>query len=149
MRQRRVAEFMKIYFAGAIRGGREDVALYFELVELLRPYGTILTEHIADGELTSLGETFDDRAIHDRDLAWLKEADCLVAEVTTPSLGVGFEIGKATEWGKRVLCLFRPVRGRLLSALVAGSVAVTVREYQSVAEAEEILREFFGSSTTP
>ena len=29
---------MKIYFAGAIRGGREDVALYLELVELLYHY---------------------------------------------------------------------------------------------------------------
>ena len=66
--------------------------------------GTVLTEHIADEQLTSLGESMDDPTIHDRDLAWLKEADCLVAEVTTPSLGVGFEIGKATEWGLRVLC---------------------------------------------
>ena len=140
---------MKIYFAGAIRGGREDAAVYLELVELLRQYGTILTEHVADGKLTSLGETSDDRAIHDRDLAWLKESDCLVAEVTTPSLGVGFEIGKATEWGKHVLCLFRPVHGRSLSALVAGSDAVTVREYQDLNDAEGIFQDFFGGLNMP
>lgn len=136
---------MKIYFAGAIRGGREDAALYLELVKLLRPYGTVLTEHIADEHLTSLGEQGDDRAIHDRDLAWLKEADCLVAEVTTPSLGVGFEIGKATEWGKRVLCLFRPGAGRTLSALIAGSDRVTVCEYQMAADVEEIFDDFFAN----
>jgi len=135
---------MKIYFAGAIRGGRDDVALYLELVELLRPYGTVLTEHVADEQLTSLGESMDDRAIHDRDLAWLKEADCLVAEVTTPSLGVGFEIGKATEWGLRVLCLFRPDSGRALSALIAGSDRVTVREYQDASQVKKIFDEFFG-----
>ena len=134
---------MKIYFAGAIRGGREDSALYLELVELLRPYGTVLTEHIADEQLTSLGESMDDRAIHDRDLAWLKEADCLVAEVTTPSLGVGFEIGKATEWGLRVLCLFRPAAGRALSALIAGSDRVTVREYENASQVRKIFDEFF------
>ena len=138
---------MKIYFAGAIRGGREDVALYLEMVELLRPYGAVLTEHIADEQLTSLGESEDDRAIHDRDLAWLKEADCLVAEVNTPSLGVGFEIGKATEWGLRVLCLFRPSSGRALSALIAGSNRVTVREYQSTAEVAEIFKDFFLDQT--
>ena len=138
---------MKIYFAGAIRGGREDVALYLEMVELLRPYGAVLTEHIADEQLTSLGESEDDRAIHDRDLAWLKEADCLVAEVTTPSLGVGFEIGKANEWGLRVLCLFRPSSGRALSALIAGSNRVTVREYQSTAEVPEIFKDFFLDQT--
>jgi nucleoside 2-deoxyribosyltransferase len=134
---------MKIYFAGAIRGGREDAALYLELVELLQAYGTVLTEHVASEELTTLGEQGDDRAIHDRDLAWLKEAECLVAEVTTPSLGVGFEIGKATEWGKRVLCLFRPGAGRALSAMIAGSDRVTVREYQSADEVKEIFDEFF------
>jgi 2'-deoxynucleoside 5'-phosphate N-hydrolase len=134
---------MKIYFAGAIRGGREDVALYLELVELLRSYGTVLTEHVASEELTSLGESMDDRAIHDRDLGWLKESDCLVAEVTTPSLGVGFEIGKATEWGLRVLCLFRPNSGRTLSALIAGSNRVTVREYQDASDVKMIFDDFF------
>lgn len=135
---------MKIYFAGAIRGGREDVALYLELVELLRGFGTVLTEHVADAELTSLGEAKGDRAIHDRDLAWLKEADCLVAEVTTPSLGVGFEIAKATEWGLRVLCLFRPGSGRRLSALIAGSDRLTVREYENAHDVKNIFEEFFG-----
>jgi len=136
---------MRIYFAGAIRGGRADVVLYLELVELLRPYGTVLTEHIADEQLSSLGESMDDRAIHDRDLAWLKEAGCLVAEVTTPSLGVGFEIGKATEWGLRILCLFRPGVGRALSALIAGSDRLTVREYQDASQVKEIFDEFFAA----
>ena len=135
---------MKIYFAGAIRGGREDVALYLELVELLRPFGIVLTEHVADAQLTSLGEARDDRAIHDRDLKWLKEADCLVAEATTPSLGVGFEIAKATEWGLRVLCLFRPGSGRTLSALIAGSDRLTVREYDNAHDVRKIFEEFFG-----
>ena len=139
---------MKIYFAGAIRGGREDVALYLELVELLQAYGTVLTEHVADEQLTALGESTDDRAIHDRDLAWLKEADCLVAEVTTPSLGVGFEIAKATEWGTRVLCLFRPGSGRTLSALIAGSNRVTVREYRSAEDVKEIFDDFFVNPAT-
>jgi nucleoside 2-deoxyribosyltransferase len=138
---------MKIYFAGAIRGGREDAARYFELVELLQAYGTVLTEHVASEQLTSRGEHGDDRKIHDRDLAWLREADCLVAEVTMPSLGVGFEIGKATEWNKPVLCLFRPGAGRTLSALIAGSDRSTVREYQSAADVERIFEEFFCESS--
>jgi 2'-deoxynucleoside 5'-phosphate N-hydrolase len=136
---------MKIYFAGAIRGGREDVALYLELVELLRPFGDVLTEHVADAQLTSLGEAKDDRAIHDRDLAWLKEADCLVAEVTTPSLGVGFEIAKAIEWRLRILCLFRPGSGRVLSALIAGSDRLTVREYESLHDVKNVFDEFFAA----
>ena len=134
---------MRIYFAGAIRGGREDAALYLELVEILKAYGTVFTEHVADEQVTEAGKSMDDREIHDRDLTWLKEADCLVAEVTTPSLGVGFEIGKATEWDMRVLCLFRPSSGRALSALIAGSDRVTVREYQNARDVRMIFDEVF------
>ena len=36
----------------------------------------------------------------------------LVAEVTQPSLGVGYEIGRAVDMKKKVLCLFRPQSGR-------------------------------------
>ena len=136
---------MKIYFAGSIRGGREDAALYHEIVELLDNYGEVLTEHVADTELGVLGQDIGDRKIHDRDLAWLQESDYLVAEVTTPSLGVGYEIGKATEWGKPVLCLYRPVAGRSLSAMIAGSAGVTLREYQSSAQLSEIFDNYFQS----
>ena len=45
---------MKIYFAGAIRGGREDVARYLEIVERLRQYGAVLTEHIAEGKMPDI-----------------------------------------------------------------------------------------------
>ncbi len=134
---------MNIYFAGAIRGGREDVVLYFEIIELLGEYGEILTEHIGNAELTGLGEIDDDGKIHDRDLAWLKRADYLVAEVTTPSLGVGYEIGKATEWGKPVLCLYRPGENRKLSAMIAGCQGVVVREYGNVEELRDVFDGFF------
>jgi nucleoside 2-deoxyribosyltransferase len=136
---------MKIYFAGAIRGGRDDWTHYRDIVKLLRDYGEILTEHIAEKELSVLGEDLADREIYVRDLAWLKASDCLVAEVTTPSLGVGYEIGKATGWGKPVLCLFRPNNRRALSAMIAGSDGVIVREYKSLSELTTIFAGFFDS----
>ena len=32
----------------------------------------------------------------------------IVAEVTQPSLGVGYELGRAVAMGKRILCIYRP-----------------------------------------
>jgi hypothetical protein len=137
-----MTNFKKIYFAGAIRGGREDSALYLEIIERLKEYGHVLTEHIGDSELSVIGETDGDEQIHDRDLSWLREATYLVAEVTTPSLGVGYEIGKATEWGKPVLCLYRSGDGRALSAMIAGSTGIKVREYRNTAELKDVFDEF-------
>jgi hypothetical protein len=133
---------MKIYFAGSIRGGREDASIYFQIVSILTRYGTVLTEHVGDSELSVTGEELSDREIHDRDLQWLRSCDCLVAEVTKPSLGVGFEIGKATEWGKQVLCLYRASDSRLLSAMIAGSDKVTVESYRSLDEVDAIFARY-------
>jgi hypothetical protein len=133
---------MKIYFAGSIRGGRQDAALYYEIVQQLRTHGEVLTEHVGDSELDVLGQDIGDRQIHDRDLEWLRDSDYLVAEVTNPSLGVGYEIAKASEWGKQVLCLYRPTNGRSLSAMIAGCSALTIREYQNAADLREIFEEF-------
>jgi hypothetical protein len=125
-----------IYFAASIRGGRQDEAIYAELVRVLAAHGTVLTEHVGNASLLAGEAAFTDREIHDRDLEWLRAADVVVAEVSTPSLGVGYEIGKATEWGKPVVCLART--GTPVSAMIAGG-AVVMRWYERVEEFEGIL----------
>ena len=42
---------MKIYFCGSIRGGRENAALYHRMIEFLKGYGPVLTEHVGDPNL--------------------------------------------------------------------------------------------------
>lgn len=125
----------KIYFAGSIRGGREDASLYREIITLLQTRGEVLTEHIGSEGLTPSGETaMSDEEIYRRDMDWLTSSDIIVAEVTTPSLGVGFEIAKALDLGKQVICLFRPGNGRRLSAMIAGNTDVKIYAYQSMQE---------------
>lgn len=46
----------KIYFAGSIRGGRDDSALYEAIISRLQTLGTVLTEHVGSPSLTSQGE---------------------------------------------------------------------------------------------
>ncbi|HYY43305.1 MAG TPA: nucleoside 2-deoxyribosyltransferase [Pyrinomonadaceae bacterium] len=147
MRLKPARATMNIYFAGSIRGGRAEQTRYCEIVEQLKQYGRVLTEHVSAAELSTQGERATDQEIHDRDLDWLRAADCLVAEVTTPSLGVGYEIGKATEWGKPVLCLFRVGSAHMLSAMIAGSSNVSVRAYEHTAELNEIFAAFFGGAS--
>ncbi len=135
---------MKIYFAGSIRGGREDVDLYVDLIKYLQTYGEVLTEHVGDKNLFEQGErVISDREVHDRDLVWMEESDVMIAEVTTPSLGVGYEIAKAVEMGKQILCLYRPQKDRRLSGMIGGCPGVTIFEYQTLQEAEGAIRDFF------
>lgn len=134
---------MKIYFAGSIRGGREDAALYLQIIEYLKTFGEVLTEHVGDQNLSDLGDDGPtDKYIHDRDLAWLKSADVLIAEVSTVSMGVGYEIGRAVESGKKVLCLFRPESGKKLSAMIAGCDEITLVNYNDLEDVKKFIDMF-------
>lgn len=135
---------MKIYFAGSIRGGRDDADLYLSIIDHLQQYGQVLTEHVGDSNLKSSGESqLSDVQIHDRDLEWLLSSDLMVAEVTTASLGVGYEIGFGVENNKNILCLYRPQEGKRLSAMISGSSKVTNKEYQTLDEAKKIIDNYF------
>ncbi len=126
---------MKIYFAGSIRGGRDDRALYAEIITLLKQYGTVLTEHIGDDTLSSYGQTsMTDKEIYDKDTTWIDEADVVIAEVTTPSLGVGYEIGYAEGKNKKIILLYRQEEGKRLSAMVAGNEKTKCVYYKEVSE---------------
>ena len=135
---------MKIYFAGSIRGGRDDAELYLGIIKHLQTHGQVLTEHIGDKKLKVLGEDgLTDDYIHKRDLAWVIESNALVAEVSTPSLGVGYEIGRAVEMKKPVLCIYRPQEGKRLSAMIAGCNDVLKANYRNLDEATWVIDYFF------
>ncbi|MFW5663017.1 MAG: nucleoside 2-deoxyribosyltransferase [Bacteroidota bacterium] len=138
---------MKIYFAGSIRGGREDAALYNELIKYLGKFGEVLTEHIGELKMVHLGDDGpSDRFIHDRDMEWLISSDVIIAEVTTVSMGVGYEIGRAVEMGKKVLCLFRPGSGKNLSAMIGGSPLLELKNYSGLEEAKQAIDAFLAKN---
>lgn len=130
---------MKIYFAGSIRGGRDDQDLYFSMIEELQKYGTVLTEHIGSKNLTEKGEnSLSDVEIFTRDMDWVKESDVIVAEVSTPSLGVGYELGQAEAMNKKIICLYREQEGKKLSAMVSGNDYVKICEYKNLEDIQKI-----------
>ncbi|MFH1509507.1 MAG: nucleoside 2-deoxyribosyltransferase [bacterium] len=133
---------MKIYFAGAIRGGRDDTDLYLQIIEHLKKYGEVLTEHIGDSNLNSLGENEKDEIIHNRDMKWLLSSDVVVAEITIPSLGVGYEIGRALENDKKILCLYKLQDGKRVSGMILGS-GVDCKKYGDLEDAKQIMDNFF------
>lgn len=133
---------MKIYFAGSIRGGRDDAELYNQIIKYLNTQGEVLTEHIGDKNLSSSGENSEEQYIHNRDLEWITECDVMVAEVSTPSLGVGYEIKDALNKDKKVLCLYRPQENKKLSAMILGSSQITNRTYTNIIEAKQAIDEF-------
>ena len=134
---------MKIYFAGAIRGGRDDAKLYEKIIAYLGSKGKVLTEHVGDQYLGTMGEKDEtDTDIYIRDIKWLQSADTIIAEVTTPSLGVGYELGIAEKLKKPILCLYRSDEGKHISAMVKGNKIFTCRDYNNITELQLHVNDF-------
>ncbi len=98
---------MNIYFAGSISGGRAYLSAYQKITAFIKSGGHhILTEHVTAHDVLEKEDKLSPEYIYNRDVAWIRRCDAMVAEVSNPSLGVGYEICYALSAGKRVLCLY-------------------------------------------
>ena len=127
---------LTIYFAGAISGGREDVARYREIVAALEGDGhRVFAGAVAAENVGADGERLESRRIFERDMGWIANSDVLVAEVSKPSTGVGYEIATA-RYRRRipVVCLYRTAFTKRCTAMVKGDAEVELIEYDDAAE---------------
>ena len=132
---------LKIYFGGSIKGGRSKVEDYKKIVDYLKTIGTVLDEHVADPNLQSSGESITPTELYNRDVSWINECDILIAEVTVPSLGVGYEIGYAESLNKRIICLYQ--NDESISAMIKGNNYITHISYDDVDELLTKLSTYF------
>ena len=131
---------MDIYFAGAIRGGREKVNDYQKIINKLEEIGNVLTTHIANKEIGDKGEKdMTPKKIFDRDVIWLKSSELIVAEVSVPSLGIGYELGLAESLGKKIICLYDVNSNKTLSAMIEGNKNFEIVKYNNIEEVLEYL----------
>jgi nucleoside 2-deoxyribosyltransferase len=134
---------MNIYFACSITGGREFEQIYQHLMHALLADGhEIPTAHLADSNVLALEAVTPARDVYERDVIWIRKADALIAELSAPSHGVGYEIGFALNVGKPVLCIYQ--EGRKVSKMISGNPhpKLTVRSYKEPEEAINLAREF-------
>ena len=134
---------MKVYFSGSIGGGREKEGVYLVIVEILEELGCkVLSEHVARPELLAEYSSDPPELIYARDMLWLEESQMVVTEVSTPSLGVGYEVCHALAIGKPVLCLFEEGPG--ISKMILGNShpSLVVRSYSDLESLGTALSDF-------
>lgn len=125
----------KVYFAGSIRGGRVDAALYHRIIEYIQLTDTVLTEHVGSSTLNLIEQGRSrDALIYERDTAWLRECDVVIAECTCPSLGVGYELAYAEHLGKPIHIFYNKSKTQL-SAMLTGDPYFQIHPY----EKEEVI----------
>ena len=134
---------MNVYFACSVTGGREAEAAYQTIVATLQADGHIVpTAHLSQPDVIALEAVVDPQEVYTRDIDWINDCQALIAEVSTPSHGVGYEISYALCIGKPVLCCYQ--QSKHVSKMITGNThpALHLKPYQSHAELEHIVREF-------
>ncbi len=120
-----------VYFAGSIRGGRVDVALYHRIISYIKKTDTVLTEHIGKSNMSLAAQTRAvDMHIYEQDTTWLRSSDLLIAECTYPSLGVGYELAYAEAHNIPVFIFYDKTKSNL-SAMLNGNTYFTIISYET------------------
>jgi hypothetical protein len=138
---------MNIYFSCSVTGGRNDQKIYKSIVDhLLKAGHTVPTAHLSSSELTGLEALVNPIDVFERDVTWVKNCDGLIAEVSTPSHGVGYELALALELSKPVLCLHK--QGVRVSKMITGNTQPTIRvsSYQTEKDALAMVDEFLNQN---
>ncbi len=125
---------MKIYFSGSIYGGRQKLETYKKLVKELQKYGEVLDPEVAEDDVLIKEENIKDSDVFENLEKELKDADLIFAEVTVPSLGVGYEIGYADKSNKRIICIYDSTVTPEITTMLRGNKRLRIIPYEDINE---------------
>jgi len=125
---------VRVFLATPIRGVAERQEIYRLMYTHLVEMGI----EVEGAFWLSDERGLDDEEIYERDIAALERSDVLLAEVSSPSTGVGFEVAHALCRGIPVVCVHE--RGVRLSAMIAGCPEVHLYEYSTPDELCSLLK---------
>lgn len=135
---------MKIYFGFTVAGDRSGVEMARQIVQLLEAAGhQVLTRHLVEENAATADRVLGPRAVYERDMHWLDQADIFIGEVSGSSFGMGYEAGYVLgATSKRVILFYRREAESRISLLIVGNThpRCTVAPYDDIAEVEALLR---------
>ena len=125
---------MKIYVSGSIYGGRQKIETYKIIINALEKHGKVLDKQIIDEDVLKKEEFQSDESIFKELERYLKVADIVFAEVTVPSLGVGYELGFADQLGKKIIAIYDLNMVDKVSTMIRGNKRITLIGYHDISE---------------
>ena len=117
---------MKIYFGFTVAGDRSTVETARSMVAWLEELGhEVLTRHLVNHDARAADRVLGPQAVYQRDMAWLRECDIFIAEVSGSSFGLGWKrlaLLGATE--NKVILFYSQNSKDKISLLITGNTAI-------------------------
>lgn len=137
---------MKVYFTASTHTDSSTKAKYDRILATLKKYHVSITSgsHIPNSRVISKDQKrHTDVDIFKRQKALIDASDCVCAEVTHASLGVGGEIVYALTQGKKVLALLEEGSDRKLSPMLMGNPSDNLfKTYYRLDRLDYIIKDF-------
>jgi hypothetical protein len=138
---------MIIYCAGAIKGDTSYKDGYKEIIDIVSKY-----DHSALSELNPDFHSaipLSDAQIFQRDIKWIENSSLMIAEISGPSLGVGFEIAYALYERKIPVLAVYNSEADNVSSMSHGcdSELLLTKKYHNNGELQEIVKSFLNRQT--
>ena len=133
---------MNIYCAGPIKGDVSYQQFYTEIISHIDSLGLTALSEL--NNKFSEKESLTAEEIFNRDIGWIKKSDLIIAEVSGPSLGVGFEIAFGLyQLNIPVLALYNK-EVKKVSAMITGcnSKLLTVIGYTNTGDLKNSISTF-------
>src|SRR6266481_9489105 len=135
---------MQIYFGFTVAGNRSSVEAARRMVNLLEAMGhRVLTRHLVQDDAWESDRLISPQDVYNRDMRWLQECDCFIAEVSGSSFGLGFETGYLlASTSKKVVLFYRRDLEKRVSLLITGNThpGCTLVPYSDIEEMESFIR---------
>lgn len=133
---------MIIYCAGPIRGNTIYQESYSEIVRIVESMGHTALSEISSKFSSSI--PLNSKQVYTRDIKWIDGSKIMIAEVSGPSLGVGFEVSYAL-FSKKipVLAIYQEQAGQI-SSMIAGCShpQLQVKKYSNIDDLTSIVKLF-------
>ena len=134
---------MIVYCAGAIKG---DTAYQNNYIEMIRFIESM--NHTALAELNGkfkFSIPLSDNQIYTRDIEWIEGSELMIAEISGPSLGVGFEIAYALFQKEIPVLALVSSDVKKISAMITGcnSNLLTIKRYKNIEDLQNIISDYF------
>lgn len=133
---------MIVYCAGAIKGDSSYRESYQEMVNIVKGEG-----HSALSELNPdfhYAFPLNVNQVFQRDIKWIEKSSAMIAEISGPSLGVGFEISYALYVRECPVLALYDSEAEQVSAMITGcdSELLYIKKYSDINELGEIIKSF-------
>lgn len=139
---------MIIYCSGPIKGDTTFQESYKDIIKVVEALGhTALSEF---GSQVHSAFPLTEKQIYTRDIKWMDNSDLMIAEISGPSLGVGFEISYALFVRKIPVLAVYSNQAKSVSAMIKGCSKenITVKVYSGKEDLEKIIKNFIANNNS-